>query len=104
MSTILEATTDVYGRVQSVKGLRSVPLLDPSPAIEAVRQWVYEPMVINGRLRSVTFTVTITFEAAEMIYLTGRIDGKWGWKMGDVICPFFSMSEKTIANNGASQF
>ncbi|HNS05542.1 MAG TPA: energy transducer TonB, partial [Candidatus Saccharicenans sp.] len=58
---ILEATTDVYGRVQSVKVLRSVPLLDQA-AIEAVRQWVYEPMVINGRPRSVTFTVTITFK------------------------------------------
>jgi protein TonB len=57
---ILEATTDIYGRVQSVKVLRSVPLLDQA-AIEAVRQWVYEPMVINGRPRGVVFTVTITF-------------------------------------------
>lgn len=57
---ILEATTDVYGRVQSVKVLRSVPLLDQA-AIEAVKQWVYEPMVVNGRPRGVVFTVTITF-------------------------------------------
>ncbi|MGB4298199.1 MAG: energy transducer TonB [Candidatus Saccharicenans sp.] len=58
---VLEATTDIYGRVESVRVLRSVPLLDQA-AIEAVRQWVYEPMVINGRPRSVTFTVTITFK------------------------------------------
>jgi len=57
---ILEATTDIYGRVQDVKVLRSVPLLDQA-AIDAVRQWVYEPMVINGRPRSVVFTVTVIF-------------------------------------------
>jgi len=49
---ILEATTDIYGRVQSVRVIHSVPLLDQA-AIEAVSQWVYEPMVINGRPRSV---------------------------------------------------
>lgn len=58
---ILEATTDVYGRVQSVRVLRSVPLFDQA-AIEAVRQWIYEPMIINGRPRPVTFTVTIIFQ------------------------------------------
>lgn len=58
---ILEATTDVYGRVQNVRVLRSVPLLDQA-AIDAVKQWIYEPMVINGRPRPVTFTVTIMFQ------------------------------------------
>lgn len=58
---ILEATTDVYGRVVSVRILRSEPFLDEA-AIEAVRQWVYEPMIINGRPRSVTFTVTVIFK------------------------------------------
>ncbi|OGD15413.1 MAG: hypothetical protein A2V76_00585 [Candidatus Aminicenantes bacterium RBG_16_63_14] len=57
---ILEATTDVYGRVTGVRVLRSLPFLDEA-AIEAVRQWVYEPMVINGRPRPVTFTVTVRF-------------------------------------------
>lgn len=36
---ILEATTDVFGHVQSVRVLRSEPFLDEA-AIEAVRQWV----------------------------------------------------------------
>jgi TonB family protein len=40
--------------------LRSIPLLDAA-AVEAVRQWVYEPMVVNGRPRPVTFTVTVRF-------------------------------------------
>ena len=57
---ILEATTDVYGRVTGVRVLRSVALLDEA-AVAAVRQWVYEPLVINGRPRPVTFTVTVRF-------------------------------------------
>jgi TonB family protein len=58
---IVEATTDTYGRVAAVKVLRSIPLLDQA-AIEAVKQWVYEPMVIEGKPRPVTFTVTIRFQ------------------------------------------
>jgi len=57
---ILEATTDVYGRVTSVRVLRSIALLDEA-AVSAVRRWVYEPMVISGRPRAVTFTVTVRF-------------------------------------------
>ncbi len=57
---ILEATTDVYGRVSSVRVLRSIPLLDEA-AVAAVRQWVYEPLMLNGRPRPVTFTVTVRF-------------------------------------------
>ncbi|MDD8037901.1 MAG: energy transducer TonB [Acidobacteriota bacterium] len=30
-------------------------------AADAVRQWVYEPMIINGRPRGVIFTVTVRF-------------------------------------------
>jgi protein TonB len=58
---IIEATTDIYGRVQSIKVLRSIPLLDQA-ALDAVRQWVYEPMIINGRPRGVIFTVTVRFQ------------------------------------------
>jgi periplasmic protein TonB len=59
-TVILEATTDIYGRVAAVRVLRSVLLLDAA-AIDAVRQWVYEPLLINGRPRPVTFTVTVRF-------------------------------------------
>jgi TonB family protein len=61
---ILEATTDILGRVFSVKILRSIPLLDQA-AIEAVRQWVYEPMIINGKPRGSIFTVTVRFSLSE---------------------------------------
>lgn len=57
---ILEATTDVYGRVVNVRVLRPVPWLDEA-AVAAVRQWVYEPLMLNGRPRPVTFTVTVRF-------------------------------------------
>ncbi|MBE3119909.1 MAG: TonB family protein, partial [Candidatus Atribacteria bacterium] len=57
---ILEATTDVYGRVAGVRVLRSLALLDAA-AVDAVRQWIYEPLVVNGRPRPVTFTVTVRF-------------------------------------------
>jgi protein TonB len=60
-TVILEATTDIFGRVVSINVLRSVPLLDEA-AVDAVRRWIYEPMVINGRPRGVTFTVTVRFE------------------------------------------
>ncbi len=59
-TVILEATTDIYGRVAAVRVLRSVTLLDAA-AVEAVRQWVYEPLLVNGRPRPVTFTVTVRF-------------------------------------------
>lgn len=57
---ILEATTDTYGRVASVKILRGDPLLGQA-AVEALEQWVYEPMVINGKPKPVVFTVTMRF-------------------------------------------
>jgi protein TonB len=57
---ILEATTDIYGRVASVRVLRGHALLDGA-AVDAVRQWVYEPLLVNGRPRPVTFTVTVRF-------------------------------------------
>ena len=58
---ILEAITDKYGRVESVRVLRSIPLLDQA-AVDAVKQWVYEPTVIDGKPRGVIFTVTVSFK------------------------------------------
>jgi TonB family protein len=63
-TVIIEATTDAYGRVASARILRSVPALDQA-ALDAVRQWNYEPMVVNGVPRPVVFTVTIRFKLDE---------------------------------------
>ena len=57
---ILEATTDTFGRIADVKVLRSVPLLDQA-AVDALKQYVYEPMIVDGKPRPVVFTVTMRF-------------------------------------------
>jgi protein TonB len=59
-TVIIDATTDIYGKVANAKIIKSIPLLDQA-AVDAVRQWVYEPMIINGRPRSVIFVVTVIF-------------------------------------------
>ncbi len=59
-TVIVEATTDVNGRVKKTKVLKSVPYLD-QPAVKAIRQWVYEPALINGQPRPIVFTVTVNF-------------------------------------------
>ncbi|MBP7794855.1 MAG: energy transducer TonB [Candidatus Saccharicenans sp.] len=63
-TVILEVTTDIYGRVANIRVLRSVPLLDQA-AIDAVKQWVYEPLIIDGQPKGVIFTVTIDFKLRE---------------------------------------
>ena len=60
---ILEATVDPQGRVSSVKVLRGQPLLD-EPAIEAVRQWRYQPLLLNGVPTPFILTVTVSFNLA----------------------------------------
>ena len=58
---ILNVRTDIYGRIEDVLVLKSAdPLLDQA-AIDAVKQWVYEPMIINGQPRKFVFTVTVRF-------------------------------------------
>jgi TonB family protein len=83
-AVILEATTDTYGRVASVKVLRGIPLLDQS-AIDALRQWVYEPMVVDGKPRPVTFTVTMQFRLNEKKpEVSGVIGGVVGGVQGGI--------------------
>jgi protein TonB len=58
---ILEATVGADGCVESVKVLRSRhPLLDKA-AHEAVMQWQYSPLVLNGIPTPFVLTVTFTF-------------------------------------------
>ncbi len=58
---ILSARTDVQGRVKDVMILRSVPALNQA-AIDAVKQWVYEPLIIDGAAKEAVFTTTIAFK------------------------------------------
>ena len=57
---ILEAVVDRQGRVEDVKVLRSVTLLDAA-AIAAVRQWRYSPLLLNGQAERFVLTVSVSF-------------------------------------------
>ena len=57
---ILEVTLSRTGEVSDVEVLRSVPLLDEA-AVAAVRQWRYEPTLVDGEPVSILMTVTMNF-------------------------------------------
>jgi protein TonB len=59
-SVVIAAVTDIYGRVREARIVSGHALLSAS-ALEAVRKWVYEPYLVNGIPRPVSFTVTVTF-------------------------------------------
>ena len=60
-TVILEVTIDVDGTVKDARVLRSLPILDAA-ALEAVRQWRYEPTMIGGKPVPVIMTVPVAFE------------------------------------------
>jgi protein TonB len=60
---ILECQIDTRGRVESVAVIRGNPLLNDA-AVEAVRQWVYTPTLVNGVPVPVVMSVTVTFRIA----------------------------------------
>jgi periplasmic protein TonB len=57
---IIEAVIAVDGSVRDARVLRSQPLLDRA-AVDAVRQWRYEPTRLNGVPVPVIVTVTVQF-------------------------------------------
>jgi periplasmic protein TonB len=57
---IIEATIGPDGTVENAKVLRSIPLLDQS-ALDAVRQWIFTPTLLNGQPVPVVMTVTVQF-------------------------------------------
>jgi protein TonB len=57
---IIEATIGPDGAVKDAKVLRSIPLLDQA-ALDAVRQWVFTPTLLNGVPVPVIMTVTVQF-------------------------------------------
>jgi periplasmic protein TonB len=58
---ILEAVVGESGRVEDVRVLRSIPLLD-NAAKAAVRQWEYSPLLLNGKSERFIVTVTVSFQ------------------------------------------
>ena len=59
-TVILEAVVATDGTVESVKVLRTVKFLDAA-AMDAVKQWRYKPLVLNGVATPFVLTVTLTF-------------------------------------------
>ncbi|HET8647139.1 MAG TPA: energy transducer TonB, partial [Vicinamibacteria bacterium] len=59
-TVVLEATIDPSGRVDNVRVLRGIPLLNEA-ALDAVRKWVYSPTLLNGTPVPVIMTVTVNF-------------------------------------------
>ena len=59
-TVILEATVNEAGVVTDVAVLRSIYLLDQA-AIKAVKQWRYEPLMLNGQPVPFILVVTLTF-------------------------------------------
>jgi periplasmic protein TonB len=57
---VLEAIIDPSGRVDNVRVLRGIPLLNEA-AVNAVRRWVYSPTLLNGVPVPVIMTVTVNF-------------------------------------------
>ena len=57
---VLDVTVGPSGRVDDVRVVRSIPMLDEA-AIEAVRQWEYEPTYAGGAPVPVAITVPVSF-------------------------------------------
>ena len=57
---IMEAVIGPDGKVTDVRVLRSVAGLDEA-AVDAVKQWQYEPTLLNGLAIPVIMTVTVQF-------------------------------------------
>ena len=58
---ILEATVNTEGCVESVKMLRSRHQLLDKAAKDALMQWRYSPLVLNGTPTAFVLTVTFNF-------------------------------------------
>lgn len=59
-TVVLEAVIAEDGRVEDVRVLRSIRLLDDAAA-DAVRQWRFTPTLLNGTPVRVLMTVTVSF-------------------------------------------
>jgi TonB family protein len=59
-AVIIEVLLGKDGKVEDARVLRSVPMLDQA-AMDAVRQWEFEPVVVNGHPRRAIMKVTVNF-------------------------------------------
>jgi protein TonB len=59
-SVIIEITIGTDGKVEEAAVIHSVPQLDQA-ALDAVRQWEYEPTRVNGMFVALIMTVVVNF-------------------------------------------
>jgi protein TonB len=59
-TVVIEAHVGIDGAVKEARVLRGVILLDDA-ALEAVRQWRYQPLLLNGQQTEFVLTVTVRF-------------------------------------------
>jgi protein TonB len=59
-TVVIEITIGTDGKVQEARIVHAVPQLDQA-ALEAVRQWEYEPTRVNGVLVALAMTVIVNF-------------------------------------------
>ncbi len=59
-NVVIEAVTDIYGRVKHARVVSGHPLLNQA-ALNAIYKWVYEPYIFNGIPKPVRFTVVVKF-------------------------------------------
>ena len=64
----MEVRIDERGAVSDVRTLRSIPLLDQA-AIDAVKQWRYEPTLMNGVAMPVIMTVEVNFSLRDLLHM-----------------------------------
>jgi TonB family protein len=57
---VVEATIDAGGRVSDARVVESIPLFDHC-ALNAIRQWQFEPASVTGRAALSTIAVTVNF-------------------------------------------
>jgi protein TonB len=57
---VIEAEVDTHGYVKTTKVLSGHPLFDDA-ALEAVRQWRYQPLLLNGEPTPFVLSVTVSF-------------------------------------------
>lgn len=61
---IAEITVNEAGIVSDARVLRSIPSLDEA-ALKAVREWRYDPTLVNGQAVPVKMTVTVNFSRSK---------------------------------------
>jgi protein TonB len=60
----LEGVIGTDGRIHELRALRGNPLLVPA-ALDAVRQWVYEPTLLNGNPVEVVAPIMVIFRLTQ---------------------------------------